>query len=180
VGAYKNEGFGKVIYNPSFLKADTEGKALTSLSENTDKSQHNNTTLTPLTGTPLLNYLSKKQKQEEIESSVYDMVNNWVERNKTVFAGEKFASQWGTIRSIAMKHKSKADIEHELFYKQRTKNGKEVSDAYLTHGVAEEKWSERGRLERFREFVGSLNEENAQIAIVNLAAEMAKKCKEDK
>jgi hypothetical protein len=178
VGAYKNEGFGKVIYNPSFLKADTEGKALTSLSA--DNPKNNDTSLTPLTGTPLLNYLSKKQKQEEIESSVYDMVNNWVERNKTVFAGEKFAHQWGTIRNIAMKHQIKADIEHELFYKQRTKNGKEVSDAYLTHGVAEEKWSERGRLERFREFVDSLNEENAQIAIVNLAAEMAKKCKEDK
>lgn len=180
VGAYKNEGFGKVIHNPSFLKADTEGKALTSLSENTDKPENEGISLPRLTGTPLLNYLSKKQKQEEIESSVYDMVNNWVERNKTVFAGEKFASQWGTIRSIAMKHKRKADIEHELFYKQRTKNGKEVSDAYLTHGVAEEKWSERGRLERFREFVDSLSEENAQIAIVNLATEMAKKCKEDK
>ena len=180
VGAYKNEGFGKVIYNPAFLKADTDGKALTALLKNTGKQENDNATVLPLTGTPLLNYLSKRQRQDEMEANVYNLVNNWVDVNKHLFAGETFASQWGKIRNIALKHKSKADIINELFLKTRSKDGKEVSDAYLTHGVAEEKWSERGRLERFKKFVEALSEDNAQTAIINLAAQMAKKCKENK
>ena len=68
----------------------------------------------------------------------------------------------------------------ELFDKQIDRNGRSVSNAYLTHGVAADKWSERGRLNTFKEFFKNLDDNNAQMAIINLAAEMSKKCKEGK
>lgn len=176
VGSYKNEGFGKVIYNPSFLATDENGKAIVTLLDE----QHGNTLmpLTPSASTPLLCYLQEKQRQERVEEEVYEKVNKWVADNAPLFKGNTFASQWGTIRSIAMKYRSKQALQYELFDKTRKKYDKQVPDAYLTHGVAAEKWAERRRKAKFEDFVKGLTDENAQIAIINLAAEMAKRCKE--
>lgn len=180
VGSYRNEGFGKVIYNPFFLKADTTGKAKCHLLEESQSFAQKDAIQIELAGTPLLAYLARRKKLERIELDVYERVNNWVGKHKDLFKGDTFASQWGTIRSIAMKNKSKTVLLNELFDKKTERNGKNVSNAYLTHGVAADKWSERGRLKVFRNFVETLNEDNAQMAIINLAAEMAKKCKEEK
>lgn len=181
VGSYKNEGFGKVIYNPFFLNADEKGKAKVTL---LDEDKKDETTVRDmsslLTATPLLCFLNQKKKQEELEADVYERVNKWVRDNKKYFKGNTFASQWGTIRSIAIKNKSKQALLDELFDKKRDKNGKFVPDGYLTHGIAAEKWEEQGRKDRFEKFVKELTDENAQIAIINLAAEMAKRCKEEK
>ena len=178
VGSYKNEGFGKVIYNPFFLDADATGKAGCCLLEELPTQKE--TIQRELTGTPLLAYLARRKELENIELDVYERVNNWVSKHDYLFKGETFASQWGTIRSIAMKNKSKTVLLNELFDKKTERNGKNVSNAYLTHGVAADKWSERGRLKVFKDFVETLNENNAQMAIINLAAEMAKKCREEK
>lgn len=180
VGSYKNEGFGKVIYNPFFLNADAAGKAACHLLEESQSCIQKEATQKELAGTPLLVYLAQRKEVENIELDVYKRVNNWVGKHSPLFKGDIFASQWGTIRSIAMKHKSKAVLQNELFDKKIERNGKNVSNAYLTHGVAAEKWSEKGRLKVFRDFVETLNEDNAQMAIINLAAEMAKKCKEER
>lgn len=200
VGSYKNEGFGKVIYNPEFLKADLKGNAEYKVVE--DKDNKNNqekvdSSKAELSGSPLLNYLKKQSEIEIIESDVYQRVNEWVKVNKDKFKGDSFASQWGAIRSIAMQHNTLKDLQDELFLKTRTvkkvkKDGlKEevlLPNAYLTHGIAADKWGERGRKKAFEDFINGfkvsdkeyakLTDQNAQIAIINLAAEMAKKCKE--
>ncbi len=179
VGSYKNEGFGKVIYNPSFLTADENGKAKVTLSDKADKTSLPDNP-SQLADTPLLCFLNQKKKQEELEAEVYEKVNKWVCDNEKLFKGKTFASQWGNIRSIAMKNKSKQALLNELFDKEREKYGKAVPDGCLTHGVAAEKWAEQGRKVRFESFVRELTDENAQLAIINLASEMAKKCKENK
>ncbi|MDP3461683.1 MAG: hypothetical protein Q8S18_02725, partial [Bacteroidales bacterium] len=93
----------------------------------------------------------------------------------SLFIGkEKFASQWGTIRSIALQSISKQDLIKQLFSEP---------DGYLLHGVAAEKWKEQNRIGKLRHFIDGFTGESETIAvktIVNLAAEMAKKCKEDK
>ena len=102
-----------------------------------------------------------------------------------IFTSENFASQWGTIRSIAMQSKTKNDLEIELFTKTMeksiTKNGEtkkvKIDNAYLTHGVAKDKWEEKGRINKFKNFFEGLTDENAQTAIINLAAQMAKRCR---
>lgn len=194
VGSYNNEGFGKVIYNPEFLRAEKEtGKALVNIEP--DKKNNSEVVLDEKErkkkvemeianlnkGNTLLQYLANQKSKEELESEVYAMVNEWVANNWKFFKGDSFASQWGTIRSIAMKNRTKQSLSYELFDKMAQKNGKTIPNAYLTHGVAADKWKERGRLRLFRDFFERLTNENAQMALVNLAAEMAKKCrKEDK
>ena len=68
---------------------------------------------------------------------------------------------------------SKEDIKIKLF------GDNEINvDGYLTHGIAEDKWNEERRINRLKMFIDSLTSEEAQIVIVNLASEMAKKCTE--
>jgi hypothetical protein len=73
-----------------------------------------------------------------------------------------------------MQYPLKADLERELFLKTTNRNSKLIPNAYLTHGVAKDKWSERGRKEAFETFFKSIDPEMVQFAIINLSAEMAK------
>ena len=165
IGAYRNEGFGRVIYNPEFLKADTSGVAVyrlinkvESLSEESFNSQVNDF------HSPLIDYLLFKKNSE---SEVYTSVNNWVNKNGKFFKGESFSSQWGKIRSMATAAESFSMLKEDLF---REKYG------YLVHGVAKDKWEEKNRIGRLREFIETLNDSIGREAVVNLAAEMAKLC----
>ncbi len=169
VGSYQNEGFGKVIYNPAFLKAEADGVAKYRLQE--AKKEEDNAGKVS-SNSALFNYLMQQQKRENLEVAVYEMVNKWVKDNTPKFTRNKelFASQWGGVRSIAMKHKTKSSLIDELYKNEKS---------YLTHGVAADKWNENGRLKVFKEFVEKLTDENAQIAIINLAAEMAKVCRKE-
>lgn len=176
VGEYKNEGFGKVIYNPEFLKANDKGEAQFHISEDKEESKQVNNA--PLEGRDLLTYIDRKRKEETLELEVYNKVNDWVVANGKKFANDSFASQWGTIRSIAMTINQRKDKESVKDYLVRKLYG--TQEAYLTHGVAAAKWSEHGRLRAFREFADGLTDKNAQMAIINLAAEMAKYSKEGK
>ena len=128
VGSFKNEGFGKVIYNPEFLKASITGKAVITLLE--DKKSGGTGVLSSdkksisLVETPLLNYLRQKSEKEAEEQYVYNIVNEWIGKNNSLFISETFASQWGTIRNIAMRCKSKKELQDKLFDKKKEKNGK--------------------------------------------------------
>ena len=57
--------------------------------------------------------------------------------------------------------------------------GTQIPAAYLTHGVAKDKWDERGRFKVFKDFFEKLTDENAQWALINLSAEMAKVCRKE-
>lgn len=169
VGSYQNEGFGKVIYNPAFLKAEEDGVAKYRLQE--AKKEEDNAGKVS-SNSALFNYLMQQQKRENLEVAVYEMVNKWVKDNSLKFTKNKdlFASQWGGVRSIAMKNNTKETLVDKLYKNEKS---------YLTHGVAADKWNENGRLKVFKEFVEKLTDENAQIAIINLAAEMAKVCRKE-
>jgi hypothetical protein len=185
VGAYNNEGFGKVIYNPSFLAADENGQARVVLQKDQEDLEQ---TVLPMriegANTPLLKYVDRQIHRQEICNQVYQDVNDFVEdkENCKLFSNTAFASQWGAIRDIAMEHHSKQSLEEELFTKtmEKTRRGapkkgqEKVHIGYLTHGVAAEKWSKRGRLRKFKVFFDKLTDENAQLALINLASEMAK------
>jgi hypothetical protein len=178
VGVYQNEGFGKVIFNPDLLKAkpDSNGKALYEVKT----SQTHEEKPSPITSTdPLFVYLDKQQKQAKVEREILKSINEFVKTNKDDFTKENFASQWGTIRSIATQYPDKNKIILELLdKKERDPKGKEIPTAYLTHGVAKDKWDERGRRNKFKKFIeeklNGLSDKDFQSAIINLASEMAK------
>lgn len=188
VGAFLNEGFGKVIYNPDFLSSDgNNGKACFRLlmmdeQQTTEKNTFN------LGGTPLLDFLKRKKNEMDEDSRIYKAVNRFVEENSKIFLDEQFASQWGTIRSIAMKERTYERIVYMLFDKtkivNRTLNNQESVEpnAYLTHGVAVDRWTKKGRRETLRRFIEDMHasQEVSQFgditakALVNLASEMSK------
>ena len=164
VGAFNNEGFGKVIYNPEFLKTkEDDGQAIYIIddkAENPSKPEKKS-----LGGSQLLDYIQKQQSEENKDNGIYSNVNEWVKDNKTAFQGkEKFASQWGAIRGIAMATKDDSKIKENVM-------------TYIGHGVKSSDW-DGNRRKKLEEFMKD-NEINIREALVNLAAEMAKKCKEE-
>ena len=192
VGEYRNEGFGKVVYNPPFLgTAGDNGKARCRLCGVADNGAEQGADIKPLKGTPLLGYIAKRRTEDEAERYIFEKVNRFVSDNKPRFAGGISASQWGAIRSIAMQYTTNAAIVYELFDKTkivtRTKDNHKESkpDAYLTHGVAETVWKKKRRKDTLRQFVDEVHSsENVAKygditaqALVNLASEMAKHSK---
>ncbi|MDR3057358.1 MAG: hypothetical protein LBU84_04355 [Prevotella sp.] len=169
VGVYQNEGFGKIIINPEFLQADPKlknGLALYKVIPEVKKPEPPEITSTD----PLFVYLKKQKAIIDTEQKIFEKVNKFVDDNKNKYTSESFASQWGSIRSIAMQYKTKENIMRELFTK--IENGKPT--AYLTHGVAKDKWDERNRRKDFETFIKDFSDKDFQSAIINLAAEMAK------
>lgn len=169
VGCYKNEGFGKVIYNPEFLtcKAGKNGEAEYRLEELPKPEKPTQEEITP--DTDLLKYLIAQQKTSTARKDAYQVVEDEIKTLAPLFSKGQFASQWGSIRSLAM----------------ITPNGsllKEAIDAFLSHGVAEAKWSDMNRKKKLDDFMDELMknyQDNMQDIMINLASEMAKKCTED-
>lgn len=173
VGVYRNEGFGKVIYNPAFLdvKEKSNGEATTKIIVPFADSKE--PTETPvLEGTPLLDFVRRKRDRQSAMRFIYEKVNAFVSGNGNAFnsGGERFASQWGAIRGIAQRKKDYNAIWDELF----------EANGYLVHGVAEEQWRKRRRIDLLKEFVKEIHDEGrlygdlTSEALVNLSSEMAK------
>ena len=189
VGSYRNEGFGKVIYCPEFLESKRDnGRAVYVLRESADAAAATKPDKTALEGTPLLQFVAKASMREKAEEFIYSQVNEFVSKYAGKFRGERFASQWGSIRMLAVQHSTYSEIVYQLFDKQKTtKHGKDNQkkdepDAYLTHGVAAEQWKKGGRIKLLRDFIDGIHKESqygdiVREALVNLASEMAKKCR---
>lgn len=164
VGSYKNEGFGKVIYNPVFLTGNPEeqGRALFTLEKK--KQEDISLSNTPNPQTPLINFLANKKNTVESNQTVYRVVQKEVGYLEQFFKKGKFASQWGSIRSLAMITSDSQQLIKAI-------------DAFLDHGVAKDKWEEQNRKGRLDAFMLQHVNEDLQSIMINLASEMAKKCK---
>ncbi len=169
VGDYKTEGFGKVIYNPSFLKTDADGYSNLKF-ETANPVQE----AVPADGAASMNNLliryMEKRKQGGGENRAYKIANEYVRANAKEFRNseERFASQWGYIRTLA----DSADNLNAF---------RESLDKYLSHGVAEEKWTYKKR--NLFDFIDKQVNTQANAGLwreimVNLASEMAKQCKQ--
>lgn len=163
VGSYKNEGFGKVIYNPIFLagKPNEQGKALFTLEKKEQDERASANAQKP--NSDLIDFLTSKKNTFESNQTVYRVVQKEVEDLERFFRKGKFASQWGSIRSLAMI----TSDGHQLIT---------AIDAFLSHGVAKDKWEEQNRKGRLDAFMQQHDNENLQSIMINLASEMAKKC----
>ena len=174
VGSYVNEGFGHVIYNPSFLSGDAGGNAVCRLSA--PRKRPGSPKAAAAVSTTLLSFLRRKEAEQTQGDRVVDMVNRWVRENAAKFSRGEYSSQWGSIRSLAASAKNLGELKEELFGDHDAPTG------YLVHGVAMEKWV-GPRLNSLKKFIDAmlddrtLSDAMARMAMVNLAAEMAKKCK---
>lgn len=177
VGCYRSEGFGRVIYNPDFLSADSsEGRSLYTFTHEREEMEPGESLVTGssvLTESDrlLLTVLRRKSSHSRRMSRVYDLVNNFSKEHARLFAGDQFASQWGSIRSLAMVHKDPDALIKAI-------------EGYLNHGVAKEKWEKNGRrstlinfLSKEAEVPGS--ESSFRDLVINLASTMGKKSSKD-
>ena len=162
IGSYTNEGFGKVIYNPAFLDGDASGKASFTLAEKDDAPVLPKKEVLP--DTPLFRYLKKQQEKAADTQSLYADVNEFVEKYGSRFKGKQFASQWGSIRNIAMVIPEETAIPTAI-------------NTFLNHGVAKSKWEEAGRKEALERFMEKTD--NIRDRLINLASEMAKLCRKE-
>lgn len=159
LGSYLNEGFGEVIYNPDFLKADAQGLSVLKFKEMDEITK----TEVSKPDTPLVEYLVHTKQKNKEQLDIYKKVERWIGENKNRFSSDVSNSQWGAIRSIAMKNSDPEVLKAAI-------------KEFLTHGVASKDWNDRNRnsrldlLEEFMKLFG----ENLQDAVVNLASEMAK------
>ena len=157
IGNYKNEGFGKVIYNPEFLDGNNEGKANYTLKD--IEQEPKEVKKEAIAETPLMKYLKKQQVVSAQTQSLYQDVNRFVKDYAALFKGDQFASQWSSIRNIAMIEPDESKIKTEIIN-------------FLSHGVAKDKWNEKGRRGILEEFMN--NTENIRDRVINLASEMSK------
>ena len=159
-----NEGFGKVIYNPFFLAGNSneQGRALITLAEKEQKVLP--TPNSPNPHSPLIAFLENKKQTVESNQTVYQLVQDEVKILDPYFKKGKFASQWGSIRSLAMITPDSQQLITAI-------------DAFLSHGVAKDKWEEQNRKGRLDDFMANHEREDLQSIMINLASEMAKKCK---
>lgn len=186
VGNYNNEGFGKVIYNPDFLEAEPDGKTKWALkakeSKEDSKSSESKQKFDCSTATsPLIANLMAQHNEAIEELEIFKIVNEWIRDNVRLFKGKSFASQWGTIRSIATRQLIDGNTPESLYNAlfREDKNNKNNS-GYLMHGIAEHSWEERGRMSQLKNFfkykMENMSDDKKCLVIINLAAEMAKKC----
>lgn len=177
VGSYLQEGFGKVILNPDFLSHDqTGGCSFTLMKQKTNIPNGDTTNLPALVADDVvLSYLKKQSVYLIDQIDLYKRVNAFVKKHSNDFKGNTFASQWGTIRAIATKTRDYNELHSALF------SHNDVNPGYLVHGVAMEKWEERKRIHLLKTFIEEFTNKPQSVAeaVVNLAAEMAKKCRRD-
>ena len=168
VGCYQNEGFGHIIYNPIFLQGNEEGRSQFKFSKQEE------VFLTSQPSEPnshLIQYLLKKKTESTNQNIIITEVNKFVEKYKDRFSQDLFASQWSSIRALAMVYDDDNKLKDVIGCSEQTKG-------YINHGVAAEKWNERGRREVLENFLKNpLFKGHLQEAVINLASEMAKICK---
>ena len=70
----------------------------------------------------------------------------------------------GTIRSIASQYKDKNAINDAIV-------------KYISHGVVKDQWEKKQRSKMLCNFIEKTNDAYTQMAVINLAAEMAKLAK---
>jgi len=191
VGSYQNEGFGKVLINPEFLEyTDDLGKAKYAITS--DMASHQSKLLNSFSiqtnDTPVLNYLTQQKLYNENQQFIYEQVNSFVKNNERNFKEDSFASQWGTIRSLATQIKTKyfnlnqqeqKDLLLKKLFEEKDDpvTHKKIGIGYLKHGVAAEKWEYKSK--DLENEIKKIAPEIAIEVVINLAAEMAKKCRRD-
>ena len=169
VGSYRNEGFGKVLYDPAFLEAAEGGRSVYSFAAAKAPESAKEVKLPEITksDSPLLQYLKLRSGLAGRGGDIMTLVNTYVRDNAKNFqrGGESFASQWGSIRSLAMTISDSSELY-------------EAVKKFLTHGVAKDKWEDRRRWKDLDDFLTPTGRprDNLQELLINLSSEMAKIC----
>ncbi len=150
IGAYLNEGFGQVIVNPSFLKADSNGElSQFKLKETAKEAKEETASIKAIkendaSDAVFANWIKAQEKRKDDEKAIYDKVNNFSQKADE---SKKFngitPSQWGQIRAIATTSKDIQELKDKLFKPVEGNHSQNRADSgFLEHGKTAEKWKD--------------------------------------
>jgi len=174
IGSHKNEGFGQVRINPSFLMSDIEVLNLElkkyELIQNSIKYVIKEGTKDSL----LINFLTSQEKEKNRVISVDKLVNDFKNSYFEKFSGIT-SSQWGQVRNYA-KHAANEKALKKLLFDNEF--------GYFMHGQSEHKWRSNNRRWILEEFIFSQSAkvpEGSKLEFIQkLASEMGKNVKSKK
>jgi hypothetical protein len=168
MGACRSEGFGQVLLNPAFLRANGYTLKL-GLTKVDAASWQPQTTGYVQPQSPqdeiVLKYLEQRKERDQKIFDLDQQINAFLHAHKGVFNGLT-ASQWGTVRAYA-KHAANWDTLHCLLF--------DPTVGALKRGQSERHWRQQGRREKLAGFLEKLPEADRIAATLKLAAEMAKR-----
>jgi hypothetical protein len=171
VGAFRNEGLGQVIFNPSFLKGDETGnlyglklknKTVIPQKQKLD-TPDNNAKLSPAEN--LLNKLLENEAaKDKARRNNYDLINGFIQNNGRAFK-EISNSQWGNIRQKAFEARGDKNYLLKVLFGKDKKG-------YLMHGQMAELWERKGRRKKLEDFIE--NPDVTPLTVEMLAQEIVK------
>jgi len=183
IGLFKNEGLGQILVNPSFI-TKSKGMLLDIPNDKEKSSEHLNQYIVENgeNDKTILRLLNNLKTNKDSQIKVLEKVNSFVEENESKMKNIS-SSQWGQVRSIAMKSQSTKELLNSLFAK-KDDNGNELPDerkGFLVHGKAEPKWRNKHNLlaKAIEDLSKSNNifDEHLMQFLINVASDMAKKAK---
>jgi len=183
IGVYRNEGFGKVIINPLFLKGDKK----TALYENPPKKTDNkkNIVFTSIVDKDKKNddkyieWINDQIKIQDRYSEVVKATNVFIEKNYDDYKRSISPSQWGAVRERAQRETDLKKLKLDLFRPEEShkdSRGIKVIDdrgGFLRHGKSAQKWREKYKI--LEKAVNSVDKGIARRFLINLCSEMAKR-----
>jgi len=137
VGIYKNEGFGQVLINPSFLM-DLNPK----FNPNPEALEGRSVEIYGFDGKEdkdLIKWVTFKKKEELERYELLKEVNKFLTVAHFNKLKEPSLSQWGQIRSISSSHKNtdRKNLYQKLFDEAPER---EEDKGFLVHGSSKDKW----------------------------------------
>ena len=165
IGAHRNEGFGNIIINPTFLsskseridlkleKYEIENPELKYFIENGGKDEL------------LKTFLKAKQEEKRRILTVDKMVNEFTKNNLSKFGGIT-PSQWGQVRNYA-KHAANEKVLIDLLFRSEF--------GYFMHGQSEHKWRAGNKRIILKDYLEKNVPTGSRIEFIQkLASEMGK------
>jgi hypothetical protein len=183
VGEYLAEGLGRVLYNPSFLQGNSEGKLTFKIEQNIEKVKVEKPKVVPIKAnikTNLGKALLKKYDEQVIEKQIAENVILATQATDSDLKNNITSSQWGNIRALATDYYKTGEGYEKFLFALFHEASKEEKDrgiknaGMLTHGKMFDKlWDKSGRLNKFKEILKEHSNGNL-IFVAKYSAEMAK------
>lgn len=183
LGEYQAEGLGRVLFNPSFLQGNSEGKLTFKIEQNIEKGKVGKPKVVPIKvniKTQLGKALLRKHDEQNIEKQIAQNVILATQATDSDLKKHITSSQWGNIRSLATDYYKRGEsyenfllaLFHEASKQEKDKGLRNIG--MLTHGKMFDKlWDKSGRLNKFKEIL-SKHSNGSLIFVAKYAAEMAK------